>query len=120
MPIGETPNCEKQTQKGIIHQGPIGRAGARVVIIDDMIDTGGTLVSACQRLRQARVEKIYILVTHGLLTGSRWAELWSVGVRPIFRMDTVPLRADLDATDISILSAAPLLREELSVMGERA
>lgn len=119
MPIGETPYFEKRrTEKGIIHHGPIGRVGARVVIIDDMIDTGGTLVSACQRLRQARVEEIYILVTHGLFTGSHWAELWSLGVRRIFCTDTVPLRADLDATDISILSAAPLLREELSAMGE--
>jgi ribose-phosphate pyrophosphokinase len=119
MPIGETPYFEKRrTEKGIIHHGPFGRVGSRVVIIDDMIDTGGTLVSACQRLREARVEEIYILVTHGLFTGSHWAELWSLGVRRIFCTDTVPLRADLDATNISILSAAPLLREELSAMGE--
>jgi ribose-phosphate pyrophosphokinase len=119
MPIGETPYFEKRrTEKGIIHQGPIGRVGARVVIIDDMVDTGGTLVSACQRLREANVQEIYILVTHGLFTGSHWAELWSLGVRRIFCTDTVPLRADLDATNISILSAAPLLREELSAMGE--
>jgi ribose-phosphate pyrophosphokinase len=120
MPIGETPYFEKRrTEKGIIHHGPIGRVGARVVIIDDMIDTGGTLVSACQRLREARVEEIYVLVTHGLFTGSNWAELWSLGVRRIFCTDTVPLRADLHTANISILSAAPLLREELSAMGER-
>jgi ribose-phosphate pyrophosphokinase len=119
MPIGETPYFEKRrTEKGIIHHGPIGRVGARVVIIDDMIDTGGTLVSACQRLREARVEEIYILVTHGLFTGSHWAELWSIGVRRIFCTDTVPLSADLDATNIFILSVAPLLREELRAMGE--
>jgi ribose-phosphate pyrophosphokinase len=119
MPIGETPYFEKRrTEKGIIHHGPIGRVGARVVIIDDMIDTGGTLVSACQRLREARVEEIYILVTHGLFTGSHWAELWSLGVRRIFCTDTVPLRADLEARNISVLPAAPLLRAELSAMGE--
>lgn len=119
MPIGETPYFEKRrTEKGIIHHGPIGRVGARVVIIDDMIDTGGTLVSACERLREAKVKEIYILVTHGLFTGSHWAELWSLGVRRIFCTDTVPLRADLDATNISILSTAPLLREELSAIGE--
>jgi ribose-phosphate pyrophosphokinase len=119
MPIGETPYFEKRrTEKRIIHHGPIGRVGARVVIIDDMIDTGGTLVSACERLREAKVEEIYILVTHGLFTGSHWAELWSLGVRRIFCTDTVPLRADLDATNISILSAAPLLREELSAISE--
>jgi ribose-phosphate pyrophosphokinase len=119
MPIDETPYFEKRrTEKGIIHHGPIGRVGARVVIIDDMIDTGGTLVSACQRLREARVEEIYILVTHALFTGSQWVELWSLGVRRIFCTDTVPLRADVDATNISILSVGPLLREELLAMSE--
>ncbi len=34
-----------------------------------MIDTGGTLVSACEKLRSAGVEEIYILVSHGLFTG---------------------------------------------------
>jgi ribose-phosphate pyrophosphokinase len=119
LPIGEIPYFEKRrTEKGIIHHGPVGRVGSRVVVIDDMIDTGGTLVSACERLRDAKVEEIYILVTHGLFTGSNWTKLWSLGVRHIFCTDTVPLRADLDATNISVLPAAALLREELSAMGE--
>ncbi len=121
LPIGETPYFEKRrTEKGIIHHGPIGRVGSRVVIIDDMIDTGGTLVSACERLRDAKVEEIFILVTHGLFTGSDWTKLWSLGVRRIFCTDTVPLRADLDARNISVFPAAPLLREEVSAMGEGA
>jgi len=119
LPIGETPYFEKRrTEKRIIHHGPIGRVGSRVVIIDDMIDTGGTLVSACERLRDAKVEEIYILVTHGLFTGSHWVQLWSLGVRRIFCTDTVPLRGDLEARNISVLPAAPLLREEVSAMGE--
>jgi ribose-phosphate pyrophosphokinase len=121
FPIGETPYFEKRrTEKGIIHHGPVGRVGSRVVIIDDMIDTGGTLVSACERLRDAKVAEIYIFVTHGLFTGSHWARLWSLGVQHIFCTDTVPLRADLERRNISILPASPLLREELSAMGKGA
>ena len=119
LPIGETPYFEKRrTEKGIIHHGPVGRVGSRVVIIDDMLDTGGTLASACEKLRDAKVEEIYIFVTHGLFTGSDWTKLWSLGVRRIFCTDTVPLRSDLDATNISVLPAARLLREELSAKGE--
>lgn len=119
LPVGETPYFEKRrTEKGIIHHGPVGRVGSRVAIIDDMLDTAGTLVSACERLRDAKVEEIYILVTHGLFTGSNWTKLWSLGVRRIFCTDTIPLRADLDATNISVLPAAPLLRQELSAIGE--
>lgn len=119
LPIGEIPYFEKRrTEKGIIHHGLVGRVGSRVVVIDDMIDTGGTLVSACERLRDAKVEEIYILVTHGLFTGSNWTKLWFLSVRHIFCTDTVPLRADLDAANISVLPAAALLREEVSAMGE--
>ncbi len=121
MPIGRIPYFEKKrTEKRIIHHhGPVGNLGAKVVIIDDMIDTGGTLVSACEQLRAAKVEEIYIMVSHGLFTGSGWAKLWHLGVRHIFCTDTVRLRAGIETTNITVLSVAPLLREKLSAM-ERA
>lgn len=119
MPIGETPYFEKRrTAQGVIQHGPIGRVGARVVIVDDMLDTGGTLVSACERLQEAGVKEIYIFVSHGLFTGTDWTRLWSLGVKRIFCTDTVPLCAGFDATKISILTIAPLLREELLSIGQ--
>ncbi|MGA8145846.1 MAG: ribose-phosphate diphosphokinase [Candidatus Acidiferrales bacterium] len=121
MPIGVTPYFEKKrTEKGIIHDGPVGTVGARVVIVDDMIDTGGTLVSACEKLRAAGVQEIYILVTHGLFTGSFWLKLWSLGVRRIFCTDTVPLRSGIDAANITILSAARLITERLSCLDKES
>ena len=117
MPIGNTPYFEKKrTEKGIIHYGPVGNVGTRAVIIDDMLDTGGTLISACEKLRVANVEEITVLVTHGLFTGSNWTKLWSLGVRRIFCTDTVPLRADIETTNILVLSVVPMLREKLSSM----
>lgn len=117
MSMGDTPYFEKKrTEKGILHSGPVGRVGARAVIIDDMLDTGGTLVSACEKLRAAHVGEIYILVTHGLFTGSYWTKLWSLGVRRIFCMDTIPLRTDIDAKNISILSVGPLLKKRVLAM----
>jgi ribose-phosphate pyrophosphokinase len=115
MPIGETPHFEKRrTEKGIVHYGPVGKVGAKVVIVDDMIDTGGTLVSACEKLRVVGVEEIYILVSHGLFTESSWTKLWSLGVRRIFCTDTVPLRSGIEASNITVLSVVPLIRERLS------
>ena len=119
MPTGETAYFEKKrTESGVIHHGLIGTVGATVVIIDDMIDTGGTLVSACEKLRAAGVQEIYILVTHGLFTGSSWVQLWSLGVRRIFCTDTVPLRLAIDAANITVLSIAPLIRETLTAYEE--
>jgi len=115
MGMGETPYFEKKrTEKGIIHHGPIGKVGAKVVFVDDMIDTGGTLVSACEKLRSVGVEEIYILVSHGLFTESSWTQLWSLGVKRIFCTDTVPLRLGIEAANIAVLSVVPLIRERLS------
>jgi ribose-phosphate pyrophosphokinase len=121
MPIGETPYFEKKrTEKGIIHHGPVGKVGTKAVVVDDMIDTGGTLVSACEQLRAAGVEEIYILVSHGLFTGSSWTKLWSHGVRRIFCTDTVPLRSGIEAANITVLSVVPLIRERLSWLDKDA
>jgi ribose-phosphate pyrophosphokinase len=110
MQGGEIPYFEKRrTEKGIVHSGPIGKVGAKVVIVDDMIDTGETLVSACEKLAAAGTQEIYILVTHGLFTGSTWLKLWSLGAKRIFCTDSVPLRSGIDATNITLISVAALI-----------
>ena len=115
MPMGETPYFEKKrTEKGILLYGPVGKVGAKAVFVDDMIDTGGTLVSACEKLRSAGVEEIYILVSHGLFTGSSWTQLWSLGVKRIFCTDTVPIRPDIELANILVLSVVPIIRQRLS------
>ena len=115
VPMGDTPYFEKKrTEKEIVLHGPVGKVGAKAVLVDDMIDTGGTLVSACDKLRSAGVVEIHILVSHGLFTESAWTQLWSLGVKRIFCTDTVPLRSGIDAANIAVLSAVPLIREGLS------
>lgn len=109
MPKSPTPYFEKRrTETGIIHAGPIGKVDAQAVIIDDILDTGGTLVSACERLVAAGVQEIHIMVTHGLFTGEHWKTLWSLGVKRIFCTDTVPLSPDLTGRIVT-LSIVPLL-----------
>jgi ribose-phosphate pyrophosphokinase len=105
---------KRRTDQGVIHRGPIGHVNRRVLIIDDMLDTGGTLVSACAKLVEAKVEEIYILVTHGLFTGTSWTRLWSLRVKRIFCTDTVPLPAGIETERITVLPMAPLLCETLA------
>jgi len=114
MPAGEIPYFEKRrTEKGIVHSRPIGKVGAKVVIVDDMIDTGETLVSACEKLVAVGTREIYILVTHGLFTGTTWLKLWSLGTKHIFCTDSVPLRSSIDVTSITPVSVAPLIAKGL-------
>jgi ribose-phosphate pyrophosphokinase len=84
-----------------------------VVIIDDILDTGTTLVSACERLVAVGAREIYIMVTHGQFTGERWKDLWSVRVKRIFCTDTLPVPAGLDPDRILRLSIIPLLQSQL-------
>ena len=91
MPPAEVPYFEKhRTETGIVHAGPIGRLGPRAVIIDDILDTGTTLISACERLAEVGVKETYVMISHGLFTGEAWKRLWQLGVKQIFCTDSVP------------------------------
>ncbi len=119
MAPGKIPYFEKRrTATGITHAGPIGQVGPQAVIVDDILDTGGTLLSACEKLVEAGVEEITIMVTHGLFTGERWKQLRRLGVKRIFCTDSVPLAAGVGGDDIVRLSIAPLLAKELSTVGK--
>jgi ribose-phosphate pyrophosphokinase len=113
------PYFEKQrTETGIVHSRFIGEVGTQAVLVDDILDTGATLVSACQRLLCAGVEDIQIMVTHGLFTGNEWQGLWELGVSRIFCTDSIPLRAGIDPGRVVVLSSVPLLAEAIEGAGE--
>lgn len=76
--------------KGVFHSEISGKVQERVVIIDDILDTGQTLISCCKRLKEDARE-IIVMVTHGLFTGTAWKKLWKLGVKKIYCTDTVLL-----------------------------
>jgi ribose-phosphate pyrophosphokinase len=75
---------------GVAHGALVGEVGPRVALVDDILDTGATLVSACAELRRNGVREIIVCATHGLFTGERWRELPALGVRRIHTTDSVP------------------------------
>lgn len=99
---------KRRSEAGIVHTSFEGAVGRHAVVIDDILDTGATLVSCCRMLLRAGAREITVMVTHGLFTGIAWKELWSVGVRRILTSDTVPLRPGIDASNIRVV---PLLAE---------
>ncbi len=106
-----------RTTEGVRHSVLRGETGPQAVIVDDILDTGGTLVSSCEGLQRAGVAEIIVMVTHGLFTGSLWQRLWSLGVTRIYCTDTVPLPPGVASTGVAVLSVAPLLREYLALRG---
>jgi ribose-phosphate pyrophosphokinase len=115
---GRVAHFEKRrTETGVVHARLIGEVSRQAVLIDDILDTGATLVSACERLVEAGVEDIHVMVTHGLFTGVRWKELWRFGVNQIFCTDTIPLPAGLDEGNIVRLSIASLMNPLPEIAG---
>jgi ribose-phosphate pyrophosphokinase len=104
---------KKRTRQGVAHVNISGPVGPQAVIVDDILDTGGTLVSCCEQLQQRGVREITVLVTHGLFTGTLWQKLWTLGVKRIYCTDTVPPAKERPREYIRTLSVLPLLCQHL-------
>ncbi len=96
--------------KSILH----GHTGDNAILIDDILDTGGTLVSCCEILKSKGVKNINIFVTHGLFTGNLWQHLFDLNVRTIFCTDSVPQAVNLQSENLKILSIKPILKEYIA------
>jgi ribose-phosphate pyrophosphokinase len=66
--------------------------GKTAVIVDDIIDTGGTLAAAAQTVLDEGAEKVYAVATHGLFSGNAYEVLAASPLAGIVVTDTVPLR----------------------------
>lgn len=105
---------KKRTETGIAHSTLQGAVGPSAVLVDDILDTGGTLVSACEALRWAGVGSIIVMVTHGLFTGTAWRRVETLPVRRIYCTDTLPPPPPSAAPPIEVLSVGRLLSSHLS------
>jgi len=88
--------------------------GKHVIVLDDEIANGGTMVEVLSKLRERKVKRIAVVCTHGLFTGKAIARL---GAQPdiaeIVTTDTVPLPPEKRLPNLKILSIAPLLAEAI-------
>jgi ribose-phosphate pyrophosphokinase len=67
--------------------------GKVAVIVDDIIDTGGTLGAAAQTVLDEGAEKVYAVATHGVFSGDAFETLAASPLAGILVTDTIPLRA---------------------------
>lgn len=77
-----------------------------VIILDDIISTGGTIVGAAKILHEQGAKHIFCACVHGLLIGDAQKRILDAGVEEIVGTDSVP-------GDVSKVSLAPLLSQEL-------
>ena len=102
---------KRRTAAGLEHLGIVGEPGRRAVIVDDILDTGGTLASCCRHRRLAGVEEIGAIATHALFTGECSRVLRGERVQRLWITDTVLSRRrppDVEVVPIGQL-IAPVL-----------
>jgi ribose-phosphate pyrophosphokinase len=87
-------------------------AGKTAVIVDDIIDTAGTLRSAADAVRDAGANRIYAAATHGVFSGNAWENLASAGFEQVVVTDTIPTPPGAPG-NVRVLSCADLLTNSI-------
>jgi len=86
--------------------------GKTAVIVDDIIDTAGTLKAAAQTVRDAGATRVLAAATHAVFSGNAWENLAAAAFDEIVVTDTIPLR-DGAPDNITVLPCAELLTSSI-------
>jgi ribose-phosphate pyrophosphokinase len=87
--------------------------GKRAIIVDDEVDTAGTLTETIHALEREGVTEIYACATHGILSDPAVERIEASGLRELVLTDTVPLPPSKRIGRITTLSIAPLIGEAI-------
>jgi len=88
--------------------------GRDVIIVDDMIDTGGTLTQAVPALLEKGAKRIFASCTHPVLSGAAVERIEGSALEEVVVTNTIPLSEGRHSKKLSVLSVAPLLGEAIS------
>ncbi|WP_373941846.1 ribose-phosphate pyrophosphokinase [Polaribacter sejongensis] len=104
--------CYKQRIKAnqIGHMELIGDVkGRNVILVDDMIDTGGTLAHAANLMMERGALSVRAICTHPILSGGAYDKIENSGLTELIVSDTIPLKKE--TSKIKVVSCAPLFAD---------
>jgi len=87
--------------------------GKQVLIVDDMVDTGGTLLAAVEILVEKGAARVYAACTHPILSGDACQKIEESPLEELVVTDTIPLDLKSAGDKIKVLSVASLLGEAI-------
>jgi len=91
--------------------------GKNCIIVDDIIDTGGTLIKAANKLKENGAKSVMAMCTHGLLSGNGLQNIESSTIDKLILTDTIPLKQASDK--VEIVTVAHLLAEVINSVMDR-
>lgn len=94
-------------------------SGHSCILVDDIVDSGGTLVNAAEALLQQGAKQVTAYITHGVLSGGAIARVMASQLKELVITDSImPSDAVVNAHNIRVLSIAPLLGEAIARTAE--
>jgi len=97
----------------------VGEVDGKVcILVDDMIDTAGTICAAADQLTDRGAARVVAATTHGVFSGQAMERLVASSIEKIIVTDTVPLPEDADHDLIEVLSVAPLIARAIDAVFE--
>jgi ribose-phosphate pyrophosphokinase len=93
-------------------------AGKRCVLLDDMIDTAGTIVAAAELLVEEGATEVWAMATHGVLSDPAVERLKNSVLTKVVITNTLPLPSEKQIDKIEVLSIAPLVADAISAVFE--
>lgn len=109
-------NKQRLSDDKVVIDAIVGDVDRRnVIVIDDEIANGGTIVEVLRKLRERQVKRINVVCTHGLFTGEAIKRLRAQpDIEEIVTTNTVPIPKEKRLPNMRILSVAPLLAETIN------
>jgi len=89
-----------------------------VFIVDDIIDTGGTLLAAVEELIKGGVRRVYAGCAHAVLSAGAYEKVEKSSLTQLIVTDSIPLRKEEPSSKIKVLTVAPLLGEAIKRIHE--
>ncbi|MCL4149980.1 UNVERIFIED_CONTAM: hypothetical protein GTU68_045313, partial [Idotea baltica] len=85
--------------------------GKDVILIDDIIDTAGTLSKAADMLMSKGAKSVRAFITHPVLSGPAYERLEASSLKELIVTDTIPLKEGMKSDKIKVVSVAPLFAD---------
>lgn len=87
--------------------------GKKCILLDDMIDTAGTITNAANALKELGAENVYACCTHGVLSGPAFERIEKSAIEELVMLDTIKLPEGIDKKKFKSLSVAPIFAEAI-------